>query len=253
MSEITMEAVKELRDRTKVGMMACKNALTEANGDVDAAIDLLRKRGEMKAGDKSERETAEGLIAVSGNAIVKLLCETDFVARNENFVAFVNEIAQKADEDGADAAREFFESVKTDKMQAIGENLILEEVEILDGTTVGGYVHSNGQIAAMVELDGGEVESARDVAMHATAMDPLCANPEDVDADLIEKEKSVAKEELLADGKPENIIDKIIEGKIKKFCADRALSSQAFVKDPSMTVAEFLGDAKITKFIRMAI
>lgn len=233
-------------------MLACKNALEEANGDIDAAIELLRKRGESKAAGKAERETAEGTIAISGKAIVKLLCETDFVAINENTVAFVQSIADKANAEGVEAAKAYFEEIKTDKMQELGENLVLELVEIVEGEVVGGYVHSNRKVAAMVALDGGDEEKARDAAMHATAMAPIVANPDQVDPSLIEKEKEIAKEELLAAGKPENIIDNIIAGKIKKFCAERALTSQQFVKNPEQTVGEYLG-ANVTGYLRVEV
>ncbi|MDH3324297.1 MAG: translation elongation factor Ts [Candidatus Peregrinibacteria bacterium] len=254
MTNISAAQVKALRDRTNVAMMACKKALMEADGDEEKAVEILRKRGEAKAGEKSTRETAEGLVAISGRAIVKVLCETDFVAKNEKFVAFVNEIVEKADKDGAEVAKEFFESVKTDKIQAIGENIALEDVIVItEGSVVGGYIHSNGKLGTIVALDGGDDEKARDVAMHATAMDPICANPEEVPAELIEKEKEIALVQLKNEGKPEQIIDKIIEGKVKKFCAERALTSQAFVKDPSQSVAEYLGEAKLVKFVRVTV
>ncbi len=251
---VSAAQVKELREKTGVAMMACKKALEEANGDMEQAIEVLRKRGEAKAAEKSDRSTNEGAIAVSGRAMVKVLCETDFVARNEKFIAFVEELAQKADAEGADAAKALFESVKTDKIQEIGENIVLDAIEIVDGgNTVGGYVHSNRKVATVVVLDGGSEDEAKDVAMHATAMDPLVANPEDVPADAIAKEREIAREQLLAEGKPEQILDKIIDGKIKKFCAERALSSQPFVKNPEQTVAEFLGSAKLVKFVRFAV
>ncbi|MCF7812284.1 translation elongation factor Ts [Candidatus Gracilibacteria bacterium] len=251
---ITAQQVKELRDRTGVGMMACQKALSEADGDIDRAIEILREKGEAKAASKADRETHEGQVAIHNHAIVKLLCETDFVARNEKFQAFANELAQKASEAGVDAAKQYFESVKTDKIQEIGENILLDSVEIVDQDgVVGSYVHSNGKLGAIVVLSGGTEEKARDVAMHAVAMNPLVANPEEVPADAIEKEKSVCAEQLKNEGKPEQIIDKIIEGKIKKFCAEQALSSQAFVKDPSQTVQEYLGDAKIVTFVRYEV
>ncbi len=249
---ISAADVKTLRQRTSVGMLACKNALEEANGDMEAAIELLRKRGEMKAASKADRTTAEGAIAISGKAIVKVLCETDFVARNEGFIALVEEIAAKADTEGVEAAKTYFESIKTDKMQEIGENLILDQVEVLEGTVVSGYVHSNRKVAAMIALDGSDEEHARDAAMHATAMAPLVATPEEVDPALIEKEKEIAKAELIEAGKPENIIDKILVGKIKKFCADRALTSQAFVKNPEQTVGEYIG-ANVTSYVRVEV
>ena len=251
---VTAAQVKELRDKTGVAMMACKKALEEANGDMEEAVSVLRKRGEAKAASKSDRSTGEGAIAISGRAMVKVLCETDFVARNENFIAFVEELVSKADSDGVDAAKAHFESVKTDKIQEIGENIVLDAVEVVEGgSVIGGYVHSNRKVAALVALEGGTEEQARDVAMHATAMDPLVANPEDVPADAIEKEKTIAREALIAEGKPEQILDKIIDGKIKKYCAERALTSQPFVKNPEETIAEFLGEAKLVKFVRLAV
>ena len=251
---VTPAQVKELRQRTNAGLMACKSALEESNGDMDGAIELLRKRGESKAAEKSDRSTGEGRIAISGRAIIKLLCETDFVAKNEDFVAFTQELADKASSEGVDAAKAHFESVKGDKIQAIGENLVLETVEVLEGgDTVNGYVHSNGKVAALVALSGGTDDQAKDTAMHATAMAPLVANPSDVPADAIEKEVAIYKEQLAEEGKPEQIWEKILEGKVKKFCAERALTSQSFVKDPGMTVQEYLGDATVVSFVRVLV
>lgn len=251
---ITAQQVKELRDRTGVAMMACKKALMETDGDLEKAIEALRKRGAAKASEKSDRSTSEGRVAFSGRAIVKVLCETDFVGKNEGFVAFVQEVAEKAGANDADSAKAFFEEVKTDKIQEIGENLVLDDVTLLDGgDMVSGYIHTNGKIGVLVALEGGTEEQAKDLAMHAAAMNPICSNPEEVSAELIEKEKEIARVQLENEGKPANIIDNIIVGKIKKFCAERALSSQAFVKDPSMTVAEYLGDAKLIGFVRVSV
>ncbi len=252
--EITAAQANELRKQTGVGMLACKKALEEAGGDSEKAIELLRKRGEAKAAEKSERSTSQGGVAVSGRALVKILCETDFVAKNEKFIAFVEDIVAKADSEGADAAKAYFEEIKTDKIQEIGENMILDLVEVVDGgNTVGGYLHTNRKVATVVALEGGTEEQARDLAMHATAMNPLVANVEDVPADLIDKEKEIATEQLKAEGKPEQIIEKILVGKIQKFCAERALVSQPFVKDPEKTVAQYLGDAKVVKFVRVEV
>lgn len=251
---ISASDVKELREKTGAGLMACKKALEEANGNMEQAIDELRKKGAAKAASKSDRSTAEGVVAVSGRAIVKVLCETDFVARNEQFVAFADELVKKAEAEGADAVKIFFEGVKGDKIQTIGENIVLEDVQVVEGgSVVGSYVHSNNKVATIVVLNGGDEELARDAAMHATAMAPIVANPEDVPADLIDKEKEIAREQLVAAGKPENILDNIIAGKIKKFCAERALTSQPFVKNPEVTVAEHLGDTKLVTFVRVTI
>lgn len=251
---VTAAQVKELRQRTNVAMLACKKALEEANGDMEAAIELLRKRGAAKAAQKGDRSTGEGIISISGRAMIKLLCETDFVARNETFIAFAQEIADKVAADGIDAAKAHFEEVRTDKIQEIGENIILEDVTIIEGgDTVDSYVHSNGKIGAVVALAGGTEEQARDVAMHAVAMDPLVANPEDVPSELLDKEKAIAKEQLEKEGKPAEIMDKIIAGKMKKFCSERALSSQNFVKNPDVTVAEYIGSASLAGFIRFQV
>ncbi len=247
---VTAQDVKALRDRTGVGMMACRKALEEAGGDMDQAIELLRKRGEAKAGAKADRETSEGAVAISGRGMVQLKCETDFVARNEKYVALVQTLA---DATAAGDIDTMWEETRTDAMQEMGENLVLEHTTIAGGTTVGGYVHGNKKIGVLVALDGGTEDMARDVAMHAAAMDPLVANPSDVPAEAIEKEKEIYREQLIAEGKPEQILDKIIAGKVQKFCAERALSSQPFVKDPSQTVAEYLGDATLVAFIRYAV
>jgi len=251
---VSAQDVKALRDRTGVAMMACKKALDEANGDMEAAIEILRKKGASKAADKADRSTGEGRVAITDRAMVKLLCETDFVAKNDDFMALVKEIADKASAEGADAAKTYFEEIKSDKILKIGENIVLDDVQVVDGgDTIGSYVHTTGKVGTLVVLTGGSEEHAKDVAMHATAMSPLVATPAEVPAELIEKEKEIGREQMKNEGKPENIIEKIIEGKVKKFCAERALTSQAFVKDPSMTVAEYLGDASLVKFVRMAV
>lgn len=251
---ITAKQVQELRSATGAGMMNCKKALEETNGDMEAAVEILRKKGAAKAASKSDRSTGEGAIVISGRGIAKILCETDFVAKNEQFIAFVKEIADKANADGIEAAKELFESVKTDKIQAIGENMVLDLVQLVEsGNVAGSYVHGNGKLASLVTLDGGTEKMARDVAMHATAMNPLVANPEDVPQEDIDKEMSFAKQQLLDEGKPKQIIGKILEGKTKKFCAERALTSQPFVKNPDQTVGEYLGDAKLVEFVRVAV
>lgn len=250
---ITAQQVKQLRDQTGVGMMACQKALQESDGDMDKAVEILRKKGEAKAASKADRATHEGRVAIVGNVILKLLCETDFVAKNDIFQALLGDLKSKAASDGADAAKEYFESIKTDKIQEIGENMSFDAEVVEGGSVSGEYVHSNEKLGAIVILDGGDETKARDVAMHAVAMDPLVANPEDVPADVIEKEKEIYVEQLKAEGKPEQIIDKIVEGKVQKYCSERALASQPFVKDPSQTVAQYLGDAKLVKFVRYAV
>jgi elongation factor Ts len=249
---ITAAQVKKLRDKTGVAMMACKKALEETNGNIEEAIEVLRKRGAAKAASKSDRSTSEGRVAISGNVIIKVLCETDFVGKNENFIAYVQKLAD-AGKNGEDAIKSLFEATKTDKIQEIGENIVLDSIVTLEGEVISGYVHSNGKVGTLVALSGGTEEQAKDLAMHATAMNPSVANPEDVDQELIDKEITIYKEQLANEGKPEKIWDMIIKGKVEKFCAGQALTSQAFVKDSSITVAEYLGDAKLLSFKRLAI
>jgi elongation factor Ts len=250
---ITAQQVKQLRDQTGVGMMVCQKALQESNGDMDKAVEILRKKGEAKAAAKSDRATHEGRVAIVGSVILKLSCETDFVAKNEKFQSLLDELKQKASSEGSESAKSYFESIKTDKIQEIGENMLFEAETVEGGSVFGSYVHSNQKLGAIVLLDGGDTEKARDVAMHAVAMDPLVANPEDVPSDVLEKEKEIYTEQLKSEGKPDQIIEKIIAGKIQKFCAERALASQPFVKDPSQTVAQYLSDANIVKFVRYAV
>lgn len=251
---VTAAQVKELRERTSVGMLACKKALQEANGNMNEAIELLRKRGAAKAASKGDRSAGEGAIAIEGRVIIKINCETDFVARNDDFLAFLTTVAVKANAEGKEAAEAFFAEQKTDQMQKIGENLVLGEIEIIEGgDTVAGYVHTNKKVATLVTLTGGNEELAKDAAMHATAMDPLVANPDEISAELMEKEREIARQELIDAGKPEKIIDNILKGKMAKFASERALTSQSFVKNPDVTVAEHLGDAKVVTFIRMTV
>lgn len=251
---VSAAQVKELREKTSVGMLACKKALEEANGDMQKAIELLRKRGAAKAADKGERSTGEGAIAINGKAMVKINCETDFVARNEDFIEFLENVTAKANTEGVEVATAFFEEHKTDQMQKVGENLVLSEIKVIEGgNVISGYVHTNKKVATLVALNGGTEDLARDAAMHATAMDPLVANPEDISQDLMDKEREAAKAELIKEGKPEKIIDNILNGKMAKFASERALTSQSFVKNPEVTVAEHLGDAKVVSFIRMTV
>lgn len=252
MTAVTAKDAMELRKETGVGMMACRSALEEANGDKEKAIEILRKKGAAKAASKADREMSEGRVCIKGNTMIVLYCETDFVAKNDMFQELVQSLINKADSEGAEAAKIYFESIKSDKIQAIGENMDFDAATV-DGEVIGKYLHTNEKVGCMVVLDGGTEEIARDVAMHATAMNPLVSNPEDVPSDIIEKEKEIYREQLMNEGKPEKIIENIIAGKVNKFCAERALASQPFVKDPSKTVAEYIGDAKIVKFVRFGI
>jgi elongation factor Ts len=256
MTDISAKAVMELRKKTGVSMMACKKALAEANGDMEAAVDILRKAGAAKADKKSDRATGEGAVAVSGRAVVSVQCETDFVARNEAFLDFVTSLAALADGDGEEAAKAKFEEQKAEMITKLGENLSFgEAVVVPGGDTFGGYVHSNNKIASVVSLTGGSEDIARDLAMHVVASSPQVISPADISDELVEKEKEIWAEQLKNEGKPEQIIEKIMIGKEKKFREENALEKQAFVKDPDVLVEKLVADAggQIESFVRVEV
>lgn len=255
--DIPASLVMQLRDQTGVSMMACKKALIEANGDLEAAVDILRKSGEAKAASKADRVANEGgvFIASAGSkiAVAVLKCETDFVARSDDFSTVGKKIAQIALDKGAEAARTEATTLLQEAILKVGENLGLGSVETLEGATWGYYVHSNAKVAGIVSLEGGTEEQAKDVAMHGVATNPKYVSPTEVSADDIAHEREIAKAQLVAENKPEAMHDKILEGKMKKFAEENALLTQPFVKDPSMTVEKYLGGAKVTTFMRIAV
>ncbi|PIR52644.1 translation elongation factor Ts [Candidatus Peregrinibacteria bacterium CG10_big_fil_rev_8_21_14_0_10_49_10] len=257
MSAVSATAVSSLRKRTGVSILECKKALEEAGGDEEKAIEFLRKRGMAQAAKKAERDQSEGLIfAAEGDgsvAIVFLKCETDFVARDENFKALGQEIAQTLLSAGADAAAKLAEEKIPAAVQKLGENISLGEMQRVEAGTLGTYIHSNGKIGVVVGLTGGSSEIAKDVAMHAAAMNPLYVRPEDVSAEAVEAEKAIWKEQLAKEGKPEQIMEKIMLGKEKKFREENALIAQEFVKDPSKTIEQYLEGAAIEAYVRVAV
>lgn len=232
--------------------MACKKALEEANGNEEKAIELLRKKGEAKAADRAERSTGEGVVAIAETegkaAIIKLGCETDFVAKGEDFIAAAKDIAEKVLNEG-----ENFDAsgIASELSLKLGEKIEAGKKKLVEAKVIGSYVHSNNKIGVIVALSGGETETARDIAMHAAAMNPAYLSPEGVSQESVEKEKEIWKEELK--GKPENIMDQIMAGKEKKFREEQALTKQAFVKNPDQTVEQFAGESKIEGFVRVAI
>lgn len=253
---ITATQVNELRKRTGISMMACKKALTETNGDEDKAIEYLRKRGEAKAAEKSTRDTSEGLVVtkINGNkgVIVKLLCETDFVAKNEEFIAIINNAADTALAESSDVAKAQAEPVIKDLFTKLGENMSIE-VETLEGEGINGYIHTNGKVGTLISLQSSDEEKSKDIAMHITAMNPSVVRPEEVSEELVAKEKEIWSVQLKNEGKPEEMIEKIMMGKENKFRAESALLKQSFVKDPSVTVEGYLGDNTVVSFVRMDI
>jgi elongation factor Ts len=255
MAAISASMVKELRDRTSLGMMECKKALTQAGGDIEVAIEELRKSSGMKAAKKAGRTAAEGVVAVkladdgSYGVLIEVNSETDFAARDESFLAFVNKVAEKAFADKqADVAALMegeLETAREALVQKIGENIGVRRIELVstDSGLVGSYVHSTNRIAVLVSLTAGDSELAKDVAMHVAAVNPAVVRSEDMSADVLEKEKDIIKAQPDMEGKPEQIVEKMMVGRINKFLKENSLLDQPFVKNPDVTIGQLVKDA----------
>lgn len=255
---VSIDDIKKLRESTGVSMMACKSALEEANGDFDGAIDVLRKKGESKAADRAERVTENGLVAIkidSGKAyVVKLLAETDFVSISDDFVALGDLLVDKLSKGEISVEDRDFDVV-SDAVLKLGENIRVGDLQVVEGDVLGSYVHSNKMIGVVVSLSGGDEVLARDIAMHIAATSPRVISPEEVSDELVQREKGIWAEQLRAEGKPDEIVEKIMLGKEKKFREENALLKQVFVKDPEKTIEQLLADAKaeVKSFIRFAV
>lgn len=253
---ITAAQVNDLRQKTGVSMMECKKALTEADGNEEKAIEILRKRGAAKAAEKSGRETKQGIVVakVSGDkaVVVKLLCETDFVAGNEEFVAIAQKAADVALKNGADQARAESESAIKELFTKLGENMSIE-IHMMQGSGIGAYIHTNKKIGVLVRLNKPDEAIARDIAMHVAAMNPKYVKPEEIPAAEVEKEKEIWKALLKTEDKPEAIWDKIMIGKEKKYREENALMKQSFVKDQNSTVEQYLSGNSVEEFMRISI
>ena len=262
---ISASMVKELRDRTGLGMMECKRALTEAGGDIEVAIEDLRKSSGMKAAKKAGRTAAEGTVAIkladdnSVGVLLEVNSETDFVARDENFLGFVGTVIDAVFEtkntDIESLMSGALETQREALVQKIGENISVRRATIVEGKNVDGYVHSNGKIAVLVNLTAGDSVLAKDVAMHVAAVNPQVAKPEDMDAALLEKERAIYVAQAEDSGKPAEIIEKMVEGRVRKFLAESSLVEQPFVKDPDLKVGQLLknSSADITSFYRYEV
>ncbi len=270
---ITAAMVKELRDSTGAGMMDAKKALTETDGDMEAAVDWLRTKGLSKAAKKSGRTAAEGLVGVAVNGgkgvAVELNSETDFVAKNEQFQALVGKIAEVAlgvsDIDSlkaADMGGKPVETAVTDAIATIGENMTLRRMDSVEGEAMAAYVHNAanptmGKIGVLVAYKGDNDAFARQVAMHVAAADPRpeALNEDELDPAVVEKEKQIQMDIARESGKPEAVIEKMIVGRMKKFLAEITLLNQSFVVNPDLTVGEAAKEAgiEITGFIRLAV
>ena len=259
--------VKELRERTGLGLLECKKALAAANGDVEAAIEELRKSSGMKAAKKAGRTAADGIVATriaedgSYGVVVEVNSETDFVARDDNFLGFVKQVVDKAYEgriaDVAELAGDDVESARQALVQKIGENISVRRsvvIEANDGV-VGGYVHGNSRIAVLVALKGGDQDLAKDIAMHVAAVNPQVVSPEHMPQDVIAKEREIYTAQAEDSGKPAEIVEKMIDGRIRKFLSENSLTEQAFVKDPDTTVGKLVkaAGAEIVSFTRFEV
>ena len=272
MAQITASLVKELRERTGAGMMDCKKALTQTDGNIDAAIDYLRENGIAKAAKKADRIAAEGLsyIEVKGNkaVILEINSETDFVAKNEKFVALVKNVAEailaaepKTLEEAlqVEAQGGTVEAVINEGIATIGEKLSLRRFEVVtksDADAFGAYSHMGGRIGVLTLVKGStDEEAAKDVAMHIAALAPRYLDESEVPADVLEHEKKVLTEQALNEGKPANIVEKMIVGRINKFLEEITVVKQKFVKDDSFTVEKFVASkgGKLAKFVRYEV
>ena len=273
MSAISAADVNKLRKSTGAGMMDCKKALVEAEGDFDKAIEILRKKGQKVAANRADRESSEGaaIAVVNSDAtkgvVISLNCETDFVAKNDSFVAMANEFAQLALDASSlvDLLSKTYGSITvseklTEQTGVIGEKIEIGAFEVLEAPFVGSYIHAGNKIATLVGLSANVDQAdviARDVAMQAAAMNPVALNEEGVDQSIIDKEIEIAKDQLRQEGKPEEMLDNIAKGKIKRFFKDNTLVNQDFIKDSKLSVDQYVKSAdknlSVTSFKRVAL
>ena len=269
MANISASMVKELRERTGLGMMDCKKALSKADGDMEKAIEDLRKASGLKAAKKASRVAAEGVvltkIAVEGNygVVIEVNSETDFVARDENFLEFADQVLQASfsdkEADTATLLASGIEDARQALVQKIGENINLRRIERLsmEGDSAGvieSYIHNN-KIGVLIALRGGSAALARDIAMHIAAVNPMVICAEDVPEDVLAKESEIYLAQAQESGKPEEIIKKMVEGRLRKFVAEISLMEQAFVKEPDSKVGKLLqeANAEVVQFARFEV
>ena len=261
---ISAALVKELRERTGLGMMECKKALAAVDGDVEKAIEELRKSGQAKAARKAGRTAAEGMLAVKVSddhryaVMIEVNSETDFVARDKNFIDFTRQALEMAFDSRGISMEQLvkdMENARQALVQKIGENVSIRRFTAVEGDVVNAYVHGNQRIAVLVALGGGTGELAKDVAMHVAAVNPEVISPDDMPADVLEKETEIFRAQALESGKPVQIVEKMVTGRIKKFLAENSLTEQAFIKNPDITVGSLVKDssAKIAEFIRYEV
>lgn len=266
---VTASMVKELRERTGAGMMECKKALVATSGNLDAAAEELRKSGQAKADKKSSRVAADGRVVVSKDGgmavIVEVNSETDFVAKDENFVAFAAAVATAALASGTSDVAAFaseaidgantVEEARTELVTKVGENISVRRISFVNGSGPIGFYTHGARIGAVVALDGGDESLARDIAMHIAATNPLCVDESGVPAETLDTERRIFSEQAEASGKPAEIVEKMVTGRIAKFLKEITLVGQPFVKDPDVSVGKLLKDAgaSVSAFVRFEV
>jgi|TARA_B100000482_G_scaffold182667_1_gene156876 elongation factor Ts len=264
--EIKASQVKELRDMTGVAMMDCKKALVECKGDIEKALDLLRSNSALKAEKKSSRVAADGILVMAVTdtyaTIVELNSETDFAAKDSNFLAYSEKVKSFITENKVDDVEAFVgSSLEDDRkalVQTIGENIQLRRVETIDYSSdmnIGMYLHSDSKLGSIVAVNNGSDQIAKDIAMHVSAFNPLCLSKEDIDQDILERERVIYQNQAKESGKPEEIMEKMVEGKINRYLSEVSLLSQSFVKDPDISVADYLekDNASIAAYVRLKV
>ncbi len=273
MTQISAADVSKLRKAIGAGMMDCKKALQEADGDFEKAVEIIRKKGQAVANKRADREASEGVALAQINqegtfgAMIVLNCETDFVAKNEDFISFANqilELALKKKPETLDSLKQLelkgksIEDKIIEQIGIIGEKIELAYFEKIDAEQVTSYIHPGNKLATLVGFNKKtEIQVARDVAMQIAAMNPIAIDKENVPADVVEKEREIGREQALREGKPENIVDKIAEGKLNKFYKESTLLNQDFTKDNKKTVRQYLQesakDLTVTEFLRYSL
>lgn len=265
MADISASQVKELRKKTGIGLMDCKKALQESDGDIELAIVNLRKNSVLKAEKKSSRSAIEGIILaeiiddLNKVILVEVNCETDFVSKDENFLKFCNQvlIASKNSLEGdiLEKVNKEMDEARKVLIQKIGENIVIRKVKSIDGGVINFYIHSNKKIGAIVSLSAGDKELAKDIAMHVTASHPLVISSEDLSEDILNKEKEIINSQVSQENKPPEIQEKMIQGRLNKYLAEVSLVKQPFVKDPSKSVEELLIESKaeVNSFFRIEV
>ena len=264
--EIKASQVKELRDMTGVAMMECKKALVECGGDIEKALDLLRSNSALKAEKKATRVAADGVLRVyvgeNYSTLIEINSETDFAAKDENFIKFADDVQKFISEnkltDIADINASEVEDKRKALVQTIGENIQLRRLETIEYSSemnTSFYVHSDQKLGSIVVISGGDETLAKDIAMHVAAFNPLCLSEAEIDPEILEREKAIYMVQAEESGKPHEIMEKMIEGKLKRFLSEVSLLSQNFVKDPDLTIQNLLDSnkAKIESYIRLKV